>query len=271
MGHSITIPARNEEDPLAGTHEADLPSLDVHGDPFQVFVAVDRVRDRTHADAAKFVDRYKRVLCFPTKLGNRVSDSPRPSECALRMCWLPRPGRPVLPRDDVRPRGGLTGSRLGYRPSMDPRRLGCRSGAALQPRRQPGVELPNTLVPLPAAQGHPLRREVFPPLGHLAHPWPGCLRTVRSMSASSVTYGVRATRSGRSPSVGPTAPCPDGNRARDLYGVRPHEWGAPRELPCWNAEYPTPDCGVPESATVTNRALNPVVLSLQRFSIHSAW
>jgi len=68
-GVSIVIPAWNEEDRLARMLERYLPSLEARGDPFEVIVVVDGVRDRTAEVAEGFADRHVRVLRFPTKLG----------------------------------------------------------------------------------------------------------------------------------------------------------------------------------------------------------
>jgi glycosyltransferase involved in cell wall biosynthesis len=68
-GVSIVIPAWNEEDRLSRTLERYLPSLEGRGDPFEVIVVVDGVRDRTAEVAASYSDRNVRILRFPTKLG----------------------------------------------------------------------------------------------------------------------------------------------------------------------------------------------------------
>jgi glycosyltransferase involved in cell wall biosynthesis len=68
-GVSIVIPAWNEEDRLARTLERYLPALESRGDPFEVIVVVDGVRDRTAEVAARYSDRHVRVLRFPNKLG----------------------------------------------------------------------------------------------------------------------------------------------------------------------------------------------------------
>jgi dolichol-phosphate mannosyltransferase len=68
-GVSIVIPAWNEEDRLARTLERYLPSLEARGDPFEVLVVVDGVRDRTAEVAARYENRHVRVLRFPSKLG----------------------------------------------------------------------------------------------------------------------------------------------------------------------------------------------------------
>ncbi|MGI0129122.1 MAG: glycosyltransferase [Thermoplasmata archaeon] len=69
LGVSIVIPAWNEEDRLARTLERYLPALEARGDPFEVIVVVDGVRDKTAEVAAKYAHRNVRVLRFPTKLG----------------------------------------------------------------------------------------------------------------------------------------------------------------------------------------------------------
>lgn len=68
-GTSIVIPAWNEEDRLARTLERYLPALEGRGEPFEVIVVVDGVRDKTAEVAARYGDRHVRVLRFPTKLG----------------------------------------------------------------------------------------------------------------------------------------------------------------------------------------------------------
>lgn len=68
-GISIVIPAWNEEDRLARTLERYLPALEARGEPFEVIVVIDGVRDRTAVVAGKYVDRNVRILRFPTKLG----------------------------------------------------------------------------------------------------------------------------------------------------------------------------------------------------------
>jgi dolichol-phosphate mannosyltransferase len=68
-GVSIVIPAWNEEDRLARTLERYLPALEARGDPFEVIVVVDGVRDRTADVAARYSARHVRVLRFPNKLG----------------------------------------------------------------------------------------------------------------------------------------------------------------------------------------------------------
>ena len=68
-GISIVIPAWNEEDRLARTLERYLPALESRGDPFEVVVVVDGVRDRTAEVATRYVSRRVRVLLFPHKLG----------------------------------------------------------------------------------------------------------------------------------------------------------------------------------------------------------
>lgn len=68
-GISIVVPAWNEEDRLARTLERYLPALEVQGDPFEVIVVVDGVRDRTAQVAARYAGRHVRVLLFPDKLG----------------------------------------------------------------------------------------------------------------------------------------------------------------------------------------------------------
>ncbi len=68
-GISIVIPAWNEEDRLARTLDRYLPALERRGDPFEVIVVVDGVRDRTAEVAARYADRHVRLLSFPTKLG----------------------------------------------------------------------------------------------------------------------------------------------------------------------------------------------------------
>ena len=61
-GVSIVIPAWNEEDRLARTLERYLPALVSRGDPFEVIVVVDGVRDRTAEVAARYAGRNVRVL-----------------------------------------------------------------------------------------------------------------------------------------------------------------------------------------------------------------
>lgn len=68
-GVSIVIPAWNEEDRLARTLERYLPSLEARGEPFEVIVVVDGVRDRTAEVATRYATRNVRVLLFPHKLG----------------------------------------------------------------------------------------------------------------------------------------------------------------------------------------------------------
>jgi glycosyltransferase involved in cell wall biosynthesis len=68
-GISIVIPAWNEEDRLARTLERYLPALEARGEPFEVIVVVDGVRDRTAEVAAQYASRHVRVLLFPNKLG----------------------------------------------------------------------------------------------------------------------------------------------------------------------------------------------------------
>ncbi len=68
-GVSIVIPAWNEEDRLARTLERYLPALESRGDPFEVIVVVDGVKDRTAEVAAEYAARHVRVLRFPNKLG----------------------------------------------------------------------------------------------------------------------------------------------------------------------------------------------------------
>ena len=68
-GVSIVIPAWNEEDRLARTLERYLPTLEARGEPFEVIVVVDGVRDRTAEVAAAYAGRHVRLLHFPTKLG----------------------------------------------------------------------------------------------------------------------------------------------------------------------------------------------------------
>jgi dolichol-phosphate mannosyltransferase len=68
-GLSIVIPAWNEEDRLARTLERYIPALEARGEPFEMVVVVDGVRDRTAEVAETFRDRGVRVLRFPTKLG----------------------------------------------------------------------------------------------------------------------------------------------------------------------------------------------------------
>jgi glycosyltransferase involved in cell wall biosynthesis len=69
LGVSIVIPAWNEEDRLARTLERYLPALEARGDPFEVIVVIDGVRDRTAEVASRFAERHVRVLLFPDKLG----------------------------------------------------------------------------------------------------------------------------------------------------------------------------------------------------------
>jgi glycosyltransferase involved in cell wall biosynthesis len=68
-GISIVIPAWNEEDRLARTLERYLPALEARGQPFEVIVVADGVRDRTADVAARYEERHVRVLRFPDKLG----------------------------------------------------------------------------------------------------------------------------------------------------------------------------------------------------------
>ena len=68
-GVSIVIPAWNEEDRLARTLERYLPALERRGEPFEVIVVVDGVRDRTAEVARRYATRGVRLLEFPTKLG----------------------------------------------------------------------------------------------------------------------------------------------------------------------------------------------------------
>jgi glycosyltransferase involved in cell wall biosynthesis len=68
-GISIVIPAWNEEDRLARTLERYLPALEARGEPFEVIVVADGVRDRTAEVAAQYASRHVRVLLFPNKLG----------------------------------------------------------------------------------------------------------------------------------------------------------------------------------------------------------
>ncbi len=68
-GVSIVIPAWNEEDRLARTLGRYLPSLEARGEPFEVIVVVDGVRDRTAEVADAYAGRHVRVLRFPNKLG----------------------------------------------------------------------------------------------------------------------------------------------------------------------------------------------------------
>jgi dolichol-phosphate mannosyltransferase len=68
-GVSIVIPAWNEEDRLARTLERYLPALEARGDPFEVIVVVDGVRDRTGEVAEAYAARNVRLLRYPTKLG----------------------------------------------------------------------------------------------------------------------------------------------------------------------------------------------------------
>ena len=68
-GISIVIPAWNEEDRLARTLERYLPALESRGEPFEVVVVVDGVRDRTAEVAGEYADRHVRVLRFSHKLG----------------------------------------------------------------------------------------------------------------------------------------------------------------------------------------------------------
>lgn len=66
---SIVIPAWNEEDRLARTLERYLPALEARGEPFEVIVVIDGVRDRTAEVAYRYASRNVRVLLFPNKLG----------------------------------------------------------------------------------------------------------------------------------------------------------------------------------------------------------
>jgi glycosyltransferase involved in cell wall biosynthesis len=68
-GISIVIPAWNEEDRLARTLDRYLPALEARGDPFEVIVVADGVKDRTAEVAAQYATRNVRVLRFPNKLG----------------------------------------------------------------------------------------------------------------------------------------------------------------------------------------------------------
>ena len=61
-GVSIVIPAWNEEDRLQRTLDQYLPALEERGDPFEVIVVVDGVRDRTAEVAERYRDRHVRVL-----------------------------------------------------------------------------------------------------------------------------------------------------------------------------------------------------------------
>ena len=61
-GISIVIPAWNEEDRLARTLERYLPALESRGEPYEVIVVVDGVRDRTAEVAARYAARHVRVL-----------------------------------------------------------------------------------------------------------------------------------------------------------------------------------------------------------------
>jgi glycosyltransferase involved in cell wall biosynthesis len=65
----VVIPAWNEEDRLARTLERYLPALESRGQPFEVIVVSDGLRDRTAEVAAAYAARNVRVLRFPTKLG----------------------------------------------------------------------------------------------------------------------------------------------------------------------------------------------------------
>ena len=69
VGVSIIIPAWNEEDRLTRTLNRYLPALEHRGEPFEVIVVVDGVRDRTADVARAFSGRHVKVLEFPTKLG----------------------------------------------------------------------------------------------------------------------------------------------------------------------------------------------------------
>jgi dolichol-phosphate mannosyltransferase len=68
-GLSIVIPAWNEEDRLPRTLARYLPALEARGEPFEVIVVADGVRDHTADAARQFVSRGVRVLEFPQKLG----------------------------------------------------------------------------------------------------------------------------------------------------------------------------------------------------------
>jgi glycosyltransferase involved in cell wall biosynthesis len=68
-GVSIVIPAWNEEDRLTRTLERYLPALEARGEPFEVIVVVDGVRDRTAEVASRYSSRGVRLLRFPHKLG----------------------------------------------------------------------------------------------------------------------------------------------------------------------------------------------------------
>ena len=68
-GVSIIIPAWNEEDRLQRTFDRYLPALEERGDPYEVIVVVDGVRDRTAEVAERYRDRHVRVLKFAHKLG----------------------------------------------------------------------------------------------------------------------------------------------------------------------------------------------------------
>ena len=68
-GVSIVIPAWNEEDRLQRTLDRYLPALEARGDPFEVIVVVDGVRDRTAEVAERYRDRHVRLLRFEHKLG----------------------------------------------------------------------------------------------------------------------------------------------------------------------------------------------------------
>jgi glycosyltransferase involved in cell wall biosynthesis len=68
-GISVVIPAWNEETRLAGTLDRYLPALEAQGQPFEIIVVVDGVKDRTAEVAERYAHRGVRVVRFPTKLG----------------------------------------------------------------------------------------------------------------------------------------------------------------------------------------------------------
>ena len=68
-GISVVIPAWNEEARLGRTLDRFLPALESRGEPFEVIIVVDGVRDRTAEVARSYEARHVRVLQFPGKLG----------------------------------------------------------------------------------------------------------------------------------------------------------------------------------------------------------
>ncbi len=68
-GLSIVIPAWNEEDRLARTLSRYVPSLESRGEPFEVIVVSDGMRDRTADVAEAWASRGVRSLRFSNRLG----------------------------------------------------------------------------------------------------------------------------------------------------------------------------------------------------------